>query len=285
MRTLLEALDRRVLLTDGAVSRYLRGLDLDKQRDFWGVEDCIEILNVTQAKKVRESYLAFLDAGADVIRTNTFDASPLSLARHGLGEHAFAINYLAAELAAQAVDSVPGRGRRRFVLGVVRDQGWDVAPLVLEQAVTTQVEALLAGGADGVTLDLTPGAGRAAIFLAGAQKAKMRTRSQAPLTLLCAAGAPEFSERAQSQADRVLRFAHGHPQQATAEWLKRAIDLQGVSLIGGGVTPADTAQLDAQLRQKAEDGLRPWTSWARPADPDEVSVASTTTDELLLETA
>ncbi|MEX0759210.1 MAG: homocysteine S-methyltransferase family protein, partial [Tistlia sp.] len=146
MRTLIEAIDQRVLLTDGSLARQLRGAQLNVARDLNGVEDCLELLNLTRAQLVRESHRAYLRAGADVIRTNSLQASPLSLARWDLADQAFYLNYAAAELACEAVDSVPGRGRRRFVLGVVRDQGWDAAPAELEAAVAVQVEGLLAGG-------------------------------------------------------------------------------------------------------------------------------------------
>lgn len=274
MRTLPEALDHRVLLTDGSLARQVRARGLDPTRDFLGVPDCVEALNLTRARLVRDVHVAFLEAGADVIRTNTLDAGPLSLQRHGLDESAFCINYSAAEIACEALDSVPGRGRRRFVLGVVRDQGWDAAPKVIEDAVSTQVEGLLAGGVDAIALDLLAGTGRARMFLQGARGAKARLGARAPIFLQGIGGAPEFSAPMLALADGVIRFRHG--QAGRAHWLEDAILDQRVNLVGGGDTPADTARLDALLRAHAEDGLRPATQWRQGEAIDRIEPASST---------
>ncbi len=273
-RTFPEALDHRVLLSDGSVVRQIRAHDLDLKRDFFGARDCIEALNLTRARLVREVHVTYLEAGADVIRTNSLEASPLSLERHGLGEEAFCINYSAAEIACEAVDSVPGRGRRRFVLGVVRDQGWDVDPKTIEQAVFTQVEGLLAGGVDGIALDLVPGTGRTRMFLRGARLAKEHLGARAPVFLQRNAGGAEFSERMLALADGVIRARHG--QAGRANWLANAILKERVNLVGGGDTPEDTAELDRLLRSRAEDGMRPVTEWRRTSPLDEVEPASST---------
>lgn len=275
MRTLREALDHRVLLSDGSAQRQLRTHDLDLARDLYGAAECVDVLNLTRAPLVRDAHIAYLEAGADVIRTNTLEASPLSLHAHGLGEDAFCINYSAAQIACEAVDSVPGRGRRRFVLGMVRDQGWDVSPAEVEDAVSVQVEGLIAGGADGIALDIVPGTGRSRMFLRGAQRAKDRLRSGVPVFLQRVAGTTEFSDRMRALADGIIRFRHG--QAGRSDWLDAEILAQGVNLVGGGDTPVDTATLNRLLRARAEDGLRPLAPWqAATAHADQVQPASST---------
>ncbi len=279
MRTLSEALDQRVLLCDGSLARQLRAHDLDQARDFLGVPEGIEALSLTRARLLRDLHRTYLEAGADVVRTNTLAASPLTLARFDLGESAFCINYSAAEIACEAVDSVPGQGRRRFVLGVVRDQGWDEAPKVIEEAVSVQVEGLLAGGADGITLDLLAGTGRARVFLVGAQRAKQRLGARAPVFLQRNPGAAEFSEAMFALADGIIDYRHGPAapgSRARGDWLETAIAEEWINLLGGGDTPADTARLDAALRAQAEDGLRPVTAWRRDPARDESEPASST---------
>ncbi len=284
MRTLIEAIDHRVLLTDGSLTRQLRGAQPDVARDLYGVEDCLELLNLTRAPLVRESHRAYLRAGADVIRTNSLQAGPLTLARWGLAEQAFYLNYAAAELACEAVDSVPGRGRRRFVLGVVRDEGWDAAPKDIEEAVAVQVEGLLAGGADGIAIDMVPGTGRAPAFLRGAGRAKRKLKALAPIFLQRGHQGAEFSDRALDVADGLIRFRHGGAEKGGAEkggesrtgrrdWLKAALEDE-VNLIGGGDSPAATAKLDRALRAVADDGWRPFTRWNRPQVVDEVTPPS-----------
>lgn len=270
MRTLREALDKRVLLGDGSAQRRLRAHDLDLTRDLYGAEGCIDVLNLTRAPLVRDVHIAYLEAGADVIRTNTLEASPLTLHAHGLAEDAFCINYSAAQIACEAVDSVPGRGRRRFVLGLVRDQGWDVPPATVEDAVLVQVEGLIAGGVDGVALDIVPGTGRSRMVLRGAQRAKERLHSAVPVFLQRIAGAPEFSDRMRALADGVICFHHG--QTGRPGWLDTEVLAQGVNLVGGGSSPEDTVALNRLLRARAEDGLRPRST----GQADEVQPASST---------
>ncbi len=270
MRTLSEALDNRILLSDGLAQRQLRAQDLDLARDLYGAEGCIDVLNLTRAPLVRDVHIAYLEAGADVIRTNTLEASPLSLHAHGLAEDAFCINYSAAQVACEAVDSVPGRGRRRFVLGMVCDQGWEAPPATIEEAVSVQVEGLIAGGVDGVALELVPGAGRSHMFLRGAQRAKQRLRSTVPVFLQRCAGAAEFSDRVRGRADGIIRFHHG--QTGRPGWLDSEVLAQAVNLIGGGSAPEDTVALNRLLRACAEDGLRPRST----GQADEVQPASST---------
>lgn len=269
MRSIDEALDQRTLLADGSLSRQLEGLEFDLARDHFGAEGCLEVLNITRPQVIRGLHQAYLEAGADVIRTNSLAANALSLGPLGLGDEAFYINFAAAELAAQAIDSLPGRGRRRFVLGVVRDQAWDAEPMEVSKAVAQQVEGLLAGGADGIVIDIVPGAGRAPLFLGGARRARESLKSRAPIFLQGRSGEAAFSARARAEADGLIRYRHGTPDRQ--DWLMPAILEEGVNLIGGGAAPADTAKLDALLRRQAEDGIRPRTAWQRDLPVDEVT--------------
>lgn len=263
MRRLEEALAARVLLADGAFRRQLRRKPVDLCRDLGGHEEQLELLCLSRPDWVRGLHEAYLRAGADLIRTHTLEASPLSLAEVGLEEEAFYLNYAAAELACEAVDAVPGRGRRRFVLGQVRDRGWHASPAEVERAVTLQVEALIAGGVDGIALDVMPGLGRAPLFLRGAIKARRNLSSATPVYLQSAKECPAYSAHLLEQVDGVIHFASGG--RGRGDWLARAIEQEGATLIGGGDSPEDTAELDYHLRLLAEDGLRPLHMAARAA--------------------
>ncbi len=272
MRTLIDALNQRSLLADGSLARQIDSKSLDLGRDLFGAEGCLEVLNITRADRVREIHRAYLQAGADVIRTNSLGAGYLSLAPLGLGEEAFYLNYAAAEIACEAVDSLPGKGRRRFVLGVVRDQGWEAPPLEVSQSVQQQVEGLLAGGADGVVLDILPTAGRAQIFLSGAKRGRDGISSRAPIFLQNSPGATAFSPRSLQEADGLITYRHGPVSRG--EWLLPAVLEQQVNLIGGGASPKETAKLDRLLRNLSEDGARPRTAWQRALPVDEVTPPS-----------
>lgn len=276
MRTVKEALSQRVLLADGSVTRLLGSAKVDAKRDFFGADGVFPVLNVTRASLVKEVHQAYLLAGADVIRTNSLEANPLSLKQHGLQDEAFIFNYKAAENAVNAVDSVPGQGRRRFVLGVIRDDGWNATPAEVEQAVDIQAQGLLSGGADALILDCLPGIGRIQPVLTGARRARAALNSDAPIFLQQGAKGTDFSEHVRKQTDGVLRYRPGDADRK--DTLQRWLEEGSVNLVGGGDTPGATARLDEVLRALAEDGLRPLQDWVRTAQPvDDFEPASSWT--------
>ena len=275
MRTITEALTHRVLLTDGSISRELKlpEMNLDAARDFFGATDCAEALNLTRYDKIVAVHKAFLQAGADIVRTNSLRANPLTLRDHGLEDEAFIINFKAAEAAAEAVDSVPGRGRRRFVLGTIRDDGWDAAPGEVEAAVSIQAEGLIAGGVDGIVLDVLPGVGRIQAMLEGARKARAKLDSRVAILLQRIEGGPRFGPRTIELADGIVQYRPGDARRAA--WLDSALRDGTVNLIGGGSLPEHTAALNRMLRDRAEDGYRPVLGWIRDeSEVDQIEPAS-----------
>ena len=119
MSDFLTALERRVLLFDGAMGTQIQGRELSLEGDFWGQENCSEVLNLSRPDLIHEIHLGYLEAGADAVETNSFGGSPVTLGEFDLGERAFEINRRAAELAREAVTKVGGDGRRRFVIGAI----------------------------------------------------------------------------------------------------------------------------------------------------------------------
>ncbi|MBI5838125.1 MAG: methionine synthase [Candidatus Eisenbacteria bacterium] len=108
----------RILVLDGATGTYIQGLDLTAA-DFGGpeYEGCNEHLVLTRPDAVLGMHRAYLQAGADIVETNTFGGTPLVLAEYGLAERAREINARAAQLARQACGEVSTPGRPRFVAG------------------------------------------------------------------------------------------------------------------------------------------------------------------------
>ena len=258
MRTLSEALGRRLLLADVPVDRQLRQLSVDTQRDLFGAQGCLSVLSLTRARTVRDLHKEQLVAGADLVRTNSADAAPLELRRHGLEEDAFAINYAAAELAAAAVDAVPGESRRRFAVGVLRDGGWDASAEDLESACALQASALLAGGVDGLAIEAAPYSCRAPVMLRGAERARAEMGSAAPIFLLLRAEGPA----ALARSHRAIRYRQMRPQEAEA-----AAHLLRTAELLGGVQPKDTAALDRLLREMAGEEERPSLAGSEPRQP------------------
>ena len=67
-------------------------MPLEVDRDYWGQENCTEVLNLSRPDIVRTLHRGYFEAGADMVETNTFGGSPITLAEFGLGERAREIN-------------------------------------------------------------------------------------------------------------------------------------------------------------------------------------------------
>jgi 5-methyltetrahydrofolate--homocysteine methyltransferase len=154
---LLEALRETVLLCDGGTGSRVQMMSLEVERDYWGQENCTEVLNLSRPDIVRELHRGYFAAGADMVETNTFGGSPITLAEFGLGERAREINRLAAELAREAAEEFTD-GRHRYVLGAV-GPGTKLPSLgnidydSLEAALAEQCRGLLDGGVDAFLIE------------------------------------------------------------------------------------------------------------------------------------
>jgi methionine synthase I (cobalamin-dependent)/5,10-methylenetetrahydrofolate reductase len=130
---------------------YGRGVFLNK---------CFDELNLTQPELVRSVHEEYLQAGAEIIETNTFGANSFRLQRFGLQDQARAINQAGARLAREAVAQLADKqAGSAFVAGSVGPLGIHLEPLgkiALEEAraaFADQIEGLIAGG-PGVGVDL-----------------------------------------------------------------------------------------------------------------------------------
>ncbi|HET9924426.1 MAG TPA: methionine synthase [Methylomirabilota bacterium] len=113
-------LQRRILVLDGAMGTMIqaRGLTAD---DFGGAryEGCNEHLNLTRPDVILDIHAAYLEAGADMISTNTFGCAPYVLAEYGLAERCHDITLAAARLCRVAVDRASTPDRPRFAIGAM----------------------------------------------------------------------------------------------------------------------------------------------------------------------
>jgi len=157
MSKILEALSERVLLCDGGMGSRVQALTLDVEKDFWGKENCTEVLNLSRPEMVREIHRGYYEAGADMVETNTFGGSPITLGEFELQDQAFEINKIAATLAREAADTFSD-GRQRYVLGSI-GPGTKLPTLghidyqSLEDSFTVQAKGLAAGGVDAVLIE------------------------------------------------------------------------------------------------------------------------------------
>jgi 5-methyltetrahydrofolate--homocysteine methyltransferase len=158
MTHLLDYLADRLLLCDGAMGTQAQARNFHIEADFHGHENCTEILTESRPDFVRDIHRQYLEAGADAIQTNSFGASPITLAEFGIADRAFALNRRAAELAREAVEAVARDGRTRFVFGSVGPGTrlpslGHIAYQPLEDALALQCDGLVAGGVDAILIE------------------------------------------------------------------------------------------------------------------------------------
>ena len=98
-----EQLEKRILIIDGAMGTMLQAENLTPD-DFGGEEldGCNENLVITRPDVIKKVHRAYLEAGADIICTNTFGGTPLVLNEYDLGDKADEINTLAVKIAKEA---------------------------------------------------------------------------------------------------------------------------------------------------------------------------------------
>ena len=126
---LLSALETRIVIIDGAMGTMIQGYNL-QEADYRGSEfaehpDDLkgnnDLLNLTRPDVISEVHLAYLEAGADIIETNTFNGTRVAQSDYGLESAVDQINLVGAQLARQAADTMTAKtpNRPRFVAGVL----------------------------------------------------------------------------------------------------------------------------------------------------------------------
>jgi 5-methyltetrahydrofolate--homocysteine methyltransferase len=154
-QALRELMGERVLVLDGAMGTMLQQRPLTAA-DFGGpeLEGCNEVLVRTRPDVVLDIHRSYFQAGADMVETDTFGATPLVLAEYGLRGEAQELNRKAAELARQAAREFSKPGRPKFVAG---SMGPTTKAITVTGGVTfpelrehyyVQAKGLVEGGAD-----------------------------------------------------------------------------------------------------------------------------------------
>lgn len=141
MKSFKERLQNEIIVFDGGTGTYLydKGVFINR---------CFEELNITNPELVKEVHRDYINAGADVIETNTFGANRYRLAVHGLESKVYELNYKSAQLAKSiAKDNI-------FVAGAVGPLSIQIEPFgkisygEAKDSFTEQVKGLLDGGVD-----------------------------------------------------------------------------------------------------------------------------------------
>ncbi len=129
VRQQIEAqLKQRILLIDGGMGTMIQGYKLEEQ-DYRGerfadwhcdLKGNNDLLVLTQPQLIKEIHSAYLEAGADILETNTFNATTIAMADYEMESLSEEINYAAAKLAREAADEWTAKTpeRPRYVAGV-----------------------------------------------------------------------------------------------------------------------------------------------------------------------
>ena len=165
MSRFLEQLRERVLFFDGGMGTQVQERELTAE-DFGGKrwEGCIDYLSLTRPDIVESIHAGYFEAGADVVETNTFQASRTRLEEWGLADRTVDLSRAAAASARKVADRFEAAdGRARFVAGSMGPSGFlpssedpDLGKLAFADLVPSfrdQAQGLLEGGADVLILE------------------------------------------------------------------------------------------------------------------------------------
>ncbi len=159
-RRLRDAFERRILVLDGAMGTMIQSKNLGAP-DFGGAqyEGCNEHLNLTRPDVIRGIHEAYLEAGADLVSTNSFGCAPYVLGEYGLDARCHEIALGAARLARESAERHSTPERPRFVIGamgpgtrsitVMRNVTFDQ----VREGYYLQAGALIEGGVDALLLE------------------------------------------------------------------------------------------------------------------------------------
>lgn len=165
-----QALKEKIMVLDGAMGTMIQTYKLseadyrgekfaDWKKDIKGNND---LLNITQPKIIGDIHTSYLEAGADIISTNSFNANRISMADYGMESFSFDLNRAAAEIARRAADKFSTSKKPRFVAGAIgpSSRTASISPdandpsfrnVTFDQLVEAYYEAVdgqVAGGAD-----------------------------------------------------------------------------------------------------------------------------------------
>ncbi|HVT13138.1 MAG TPA: homocysteine S-methyltransferase family protein [Fimbriimonadaceae bacterium] len=186
---ILDALAERVLVFDGAMGTQIQNAGLEvADFTFEGrhLDGCNEILNLTRSDVIQTIHERYLDAGADLIETNTFGATSIVLAEYEIEGMVYDLSLRAARIARKAADSRSTTKKPRFVVGAIgpgtklvslRQTTWQE----LETTYTDGFRGLLEGGADALLLETLQDLLMVKATIIAAQNAMAETGRRVPL--------------------------------------------------------------------------------------------------------
>lgn len=157
-----QQLGRKIVVLDGAMGTLLLSR---------GAKGCLEMLNVDNAAEVVAIHEAYLEAGADIITTNTTCADALCLAEYGLQERSYELARAGAELARTAADKYSTTEHPRYVAGSVGPTtrnltlANDTTAEAMAEVYSTVIRGLIDGGVDIILVETVMDARNASVAI------------------------------------------------------------------------------------------------------------------------
>ncbi len=187
MTSFLQTVKERVVIYDGAMGTNIqkRNPTLD---DYWGKENCSEVLVLSRPDIIREIHADFFTVGCDVVETNTFGGTGLVLGEFDLRDKVREINVKAAQLAREVAQQFSTKDKPRFVAGSMGPTtklpslghiGWDAMVASYEE----QAAALIEGGVDVLLIETCQDLLQAKIATVGVLEAMRKAGKRLPVTV------------------------------------------------------------------------------------------------------
>jgi 5-methyltetrahydrofolate--homocysteine methyltransferase len=185
MSDFLQTVRERVVIYDGAMGTNIqtRNPTVD---DYWGKENCSEVLVLSRPDIIRDIHADFFAAGCDVVETNTFGGTSIVLGEFGLGDRVAEINLAAAKIAKEVAQQFSTRTRPRFVAGSMGPTTKlpSLGHIKFDEMVATYIQqalALIEGGVDVLLIETAQDLLQAKIAVIAAFEAMQKSGKRLPV--------------------------------------------------------------------------------------------------------